>query len=120
MILETKIAAAGWLFFAAAGGGLLGILDGGSVQMWLAFVTGSGGATVLAILWVRTTLQDKKALIEILRTKDHELVEITRESIRCIEASLSRADLESGFRTRLETLLSRIERRLESMEDRKP
>ena len=76
-------------------------------------ITGSGGAVVVAVLWVRQLSRQNEQVIELLNTKDKELVDITRESIACIEASLNHREIEASFRTRLEGLLGRIERTLE-------
>lgn len=77
-------------------------------------ITGSGGAVVVAFLWVRQLSKQNEQVIELLKAKDRELVEITRESISCIEASLTHREIEASFRTRLESLLGRIEKSLDT------
>lgn len=88
----------------------------GSIAPWLSVLTGSGGALAVLGFWVRTLLAEKEDMIDSHRQKDRELVAITRESIACIESSMTRAHMEDEFRKRLEHLLSRIETSLSRMD----
>lgn len=83
-----------------------------SVAPWISILTGSGGALAVLGLWVKNLLAEKTAMIEAHRKKDEDLLDITRDSIACISASVNQHKLDGDFRVRLEALLQKIEDRL--------
>lgn len=95
---------------------ILSQLESASLEVWLGFITGSGGAIVLAILWVRTALQQNKELITLLREKETKFEQIARDAIASIQTSIGLANLETEHRKRVESLLTRIETALERRE----
>jgi hypothetical protein len=104
---------AGWIGLATGAGAVVSLLDSASTEVWLAFVTGSGGATVLSIVWVKNEIRKNVELVRLLREKDHEMLSLTRESIACIQAAVEERANQRDFRERLQKFVERIEMHLD-------
>lgn len=99
-----------WLF----GAGDL-IDPAASLTPWVSILTGSGGALIVLGLWVKALTSEKKEMVVSHREKDKQLIEITREAISCIEASIGRADAEGEFLSRIWAIMERIETKLDNL-----
>lgn len=86
-----------------------------AAEPWVALLTGSGGALVSMGLWVRSLLADKREMVEQHKEKDRQLMTITREAIECIQATVSSRESESDFKERLESVLDRIDAKLDGL-----
>jgi hypothetical protein len=70
---------------------------------WITAITGSGGALVVLMLWVRS-------LTTAIKNKDDELIKISRESIECITKVIEKQNQDLPWKTKMETLIHDIHR----------
>ena len=73
-------------------------------------ITGSGGALVVLMLWV-------KNLSATVKKKDEELMQISRQSIECITKILERQNQDKEWKIRAESILSRLNDSLKSNQE---
>lgn len=73
---------------------------------WLTAITGSGGALIVLMLWVRN-------LSDAIKTKDKELTQISRESIECISKIIEMKNSDEKWKDKVEHLLSNINKVLD-------
>lgn len=65
---------------------------------WVTAITGSGGALVVFMLWVRSLLSQVKQ-------KDRELLEISKESVCCITKLIERQKVDEAWRNEIEEII---------------
>jgi hypothetical protein len=75
---------------------------------WLTAITGSGGALIVLMLWVRNLSAQIKA-------KDQELLQISKDSIECIAKIIEKKNQEESWKHRVENLLSHINQVLDKI-----
>jgi erythromycin esterase-like protein len=76
---------------------------------WLTAITGSGGALIILMMWV-------KNLTATVKKKDTELMEISRQSIECITKILERQNQDKDWKDRLNNLLDEIHEYIKSVQ----
>jgi hypothetical protein len=68
---------------------------------WITAITGSGGALVVLMLWV-------KSLTTAIKNKDDELIKISRESIECITKVIQKQNQDRPWKEKMEALINDI------------
>ena len=76
---------------------------------WVTAITGSGGALIVLMLWVRTQLVT-------IKKKDEELVRISKESIECITKIIEKHTQDGPWKLKIESLIQEIQVSLKSIE----
>lgn len=76
---------------------------------WITAITGSGGALIVLMLWVRS-------LLTTVKTKDEELVRISKESIECITRMIEKHNQDAPWKLKVESLVQEIYNSLKSIE----
>ena len=72
---------------------------------WLSLITGSGGALVILMMWVRDATKQVKQ-------KDKELTEISRESVECITRIIDKLEREDSWKKRIEKMVRETNRHI--------
>jgi hypothetical protein len=76
---------------------------------WITAITGSGGALIVLMLWVRSQLTT-------IKKKDEELVRISRESIECITRMIEKHNQDGPWKLKIESLVQEIYSSMKSIE----
>lgn len=90
----------------------------GEFSTILSALTGGGGAIVVAYLWIKAERADKIDLAAQLKEKNKAIVELTRESVAAITASLAKSDMDAGFQDRVLEKIDDMRKTLESLAER--
>jgi hypothetical protein len=75
---------------------------------WLTAITGSGGALIVLMLWV-------KNLSTQIKEKDQELAQISKDSIECITKIIEKKNQEELWKNKVENLLISINKVLDKI-----
>lgn len=76
---------------------------------WLTAITGSGGALIVLMMWV-------KSLLDSIKHKDQELIKISKESIECITKVVEKHNQDTPWKNKVETLISDISVTIKKLE----
>lgn len=68
---------------------------------WVTAITGSGGALIVLMMWV-------KSLLALVKRKDEELIKISKESIECITKVIEKHNQDTPWKNKVENLISDI------------
>lgn len=79
---------------------------------WLTAITGSGGALIVLMMWV-------KNLLNSIKTKDEELIKISKESIECITKVIEKHNQDTPWKNKVETLITDIQSSIRKIETEK-
>lgn len=80
-----------------------------SSPFWLTAITGSGGALIVLMMWV-------KSLLDSIKHKDEELIKISKESITCITKVIEKHNQDSPWKDKVEHLISDIHSTIKRIE----